>query len=71
MINGESHTKVARVSTTDHGYTDLVERVPIYLMNNCEVWNGLAHISTYKYGYTNKCVDIGKVACNIVFGCVK
>ena len=67
----ESHTKVTRISTTDHGYTVLVERVTVYLINNCEIRMGLAHISTYKYGYANACVDIGKFARNIVLGCVK
>lgn len=67
----EIHTKMTRISTTDHRYTVLVQSVAVYLVNNCEIWMGLAHISTYKYGYANKCVDIGKLACNIVFGCVK
>jgi hypothetical protein len=71
MINGEGHTKVIRVSTTDHRNTVLVERVAVYLINDCEMWMGLAHILTYKYGYANKGVDIGKLARNIVFGCVK
>ena len=68
---GKLRTKVTRVSTTDHRYTVLVERVAVYLMNNCEIWMGLAHISTYKYGYAYTCVDISKLARNIVFGGVE
>ena len=67
----EIHTKVTRISTTDHRYTVLVKRVAVYLINTCEIWMELAHISTYKYAYANKCVDIGKLARDIVFGCVK
>jgi hypothetical protein len=39
-------------------------------MNNCEIWMvvTVVHISIYKYTLG---IDIGKLARNIVFGCVK
>ena len=63
----EIHTKVTRISTTDHRYTALVESVAVYLRNKGEIWMELAHILTYKYGYANKRVDISKLARDIVF----